>query len=90
MIVGEEVSSRQGHILGLFLERRIPPGLSAAATVDSSQFLPAAQLRQWHEELDDMGLRATGSPIHEHYIDVLISRGGWLLVLRVGGKKAGE
>jgi hypothetical protein len=42
--------------------------------VDSSQFLPAAQLRQWHEELDDMGLRATGSPIHEHYIDVLIAR----------------
>ncbi len=34
VIVGEEVSSRQGHILGLFLERRVPPGLSAAATVD--------------------------------------------------------
>ena len=34
VIVGEEVSSRQGHILGLFLERRVAPGLSAAATVD--------------------------------------------------------
>jgi predicted metal-dependent phosphoesterase TrpH len=34
VIVGEEVSSRQGHILGLFLERRIRPGMSAAATVD--------------------------------------------------------
>ena len=34
VIVGEEVSSRQGHILGLFLERRVPPGMSAAATVD--------------------------------------------------------
>lgn len=34
VIVGEEVSSRQGHILGLFLERRVPPGLSASATVD--------------------------------------------------------
>jgi predicted metal-dependent phosphoesterase TrpH len=34
VIVGEEVSSRQGHILGLFLERRVQPGLSAAATVD--------------------------------------------------------
>jgi len=33
VIVGEEVSSLDGHILGLFLERRIPPGLSAAATV---------------------------------------------------------
>jgi predicted metal-dependent phosphoesterase TrpH len=34
VIVGEEVSSRQGHILGLFLDRRVRPGLSAAATVD--------------------------------------------------------
>jgi predicted metal-dependent phosphoesterase TrpH len=34
VIVGEEVSSRQGHIVGLFLERRVRPGMSAAATVD--------------------------------------------------------
>ena len=34
VIIGEEVSSRQGHVLGLFLERRIRPGMSAAATVD--------------------------------------------------------
>src|SRR6266567_4187138 len=33
VVVGEEVSSRQGHIVGLFLERRIKPGMSAAATV---------------------------------------------------------
>jgi predicted metal-dependent phosphoesterase TrpH len=33
VIVGEEVSSRDGHILALFLERRVRPGLSAAATV---------------------------------------------------------
>ncbi len=33
VIVGEEVSSRDGHIVGLFLERRVRPGLSAAATV---------------------------------------------------------
>jgi predicted metal-dependent phosphoesterase TrpH len=33
VIVGEEVSSLDGHILGLFLERRIAPGMSAAATV---------------------------------------------------------
>src|SRR5437773_8540900 len=35
VVIGEEVSSRQGHIVGLFLERRIRPGLSAAATVDA-------------------------------------------------------
>lgn len=33
VIVGEEVSSRDGHILALFLEKRVRPGLSAAATV---------------------------------------------------------
>ncbi|HEY1421250.1 MAG TPA: PHP domain-containing protein [Candidatus Dormibacteraeota bacterium] len=33
VIVGEEVSSRDGHIVGLFLEQRIRPGMTAAATV---------------------------------------------------------
>jgi predicted metal-dependent phosphoesterase TrpH len=35
VVIGEEVSSRNGHIVGLFLERRIRPGMSAAATVDA-------------------------------------------------------
>lgn len=35
VIVAEEVSSRDGHILGLFLEKRIRPGMSAAATVEA-------------------------------------------------------
>ena len=33
VVVGEEVSSRDGHIVGLFLTRPIRPGMSAAATV---------------------------------------------------------
>jgi predicted metal-dependent phosphoesterase TrpH len=33
VIVGEEVSSRDGHIVALFLERRVRPGMSASATV---------------------------------------------------------
>jgi len=33
VIVGEEVSSRDGHIIGLFLDHRVKPGLSAAATI---------------------------------------------------------
>jgi len=33
IVVGEEVSSRDGHIVGLFLRKRVRPGLSAAATV---------------------------------------------------------
>lgn len=35
VIVGEEVSSRDGHILGLFLEQRVRPGMTAAATIDA-------------------------------------------------------
>src|SRR6059058_3952436 len=34
-VIVEEVSSRDGHILALFLERRIRPGMSAAATVNA-------------------------------------------------------
>jgi predicted metal-dependent phosphoesterase TrpH len=33
VIIGEEVSSADGHILGLFLTERVPPGLSAEETV---------------------------------------------------------
>jgi predicted metal-dependent phosphoesterase TrpH len=33
VVIGEEVSSRDGHIVGLFLQRRVRPGMSAAATV---------------------------------------------------------
>jgi predicted metal-dependent phosphoesterase TrpH len=33
VIVGEEVSTRQGHVVGLFLEKRVRPGQSPAATI---------------------------------------------------------
>jgi len=33
VVIGEEVSSRDGHIVALFIERRIRPGMSAASTV---------------------------------------------------------
>lgn len=35
VIVGEEVSSRHGHILGLFLTKRVRPGMSAAVTIEA-------------------------------------------------------
>src|SRR3979490_2558567 len=35
VIVGEEVSSRDGHIVALFIERRVRPGMSAAPHVDA-------------------------------------------------------
>ncbi len=33
VVVGEEVSSRDGHVVGLFLRKRVRPGMSAAATI---------------------------------------------------------
>jgi len=35
VIVGEEVSSRDGHILGLYISRLVPPGMSAEDTVSA-------------------------------------------------------
>src|SRR5436305_8523285 len=33
-IVGEEVTTREGHLLGLFIEKRIAPGLSMERSID--------------------------------------------------------
>jgi hypothetical protein len=52
-----------------------------AQQVDAKQFLPARQLRDWQVELDRRGLRATGSPAHEGYVDELAR------LLRVAGVK---
>jgi predicted metal-dependent phosphoesterase TrpH len=35
VIIGEEISSVDGDILGLYLERAVPPGMSAAATIEA-------------------------------------------------------
>jgi predicted metal-dependent phosphoesterase TrpH len=35
VVIGEEISSRDGHIVALFIEKRIRPRLSAAATVEA-------------------------------------------------------
>lgn len=34
LIVGEEISTREGHLLALFLERRVPAGLSIERSID--------------------------------------------------------
>src|SRR5437016_10055232 len=33
-IVGEEVSTKEGHLLGLFIEKRVPPDLSMERSID--------------------------------------------------------
>lgn len=35
VIVGEEVSTRDGHVIGLFLQEWVPPGMDAARTVEA-------------------------------------------------------
>ena len=34
VVVGEEISTRNGHLIGLWLEEAVPAGLSASATID--------------------------------------------------------
>jgi len=34
VVIGEEVSTLNGHMLGLYLEERVPPGLPAARTIE--------------------------------------------------------
>jgi peptidase M28-like protein len=45
-----------------------------AQQVDPQQFLSTDQLRAWQVDLDHRGLRATGTPAHEGYIDALYAR----------------
>ena len=59
-------------------------GPAAARTVDARQFLPAGQLLAWQRELDAVGLRATGTPAHERYVDRLRDR-----LERVGVRQVG-
>lgn len=49
-------------------------GAADAGTVDPAQFLSADQLLVWGVELDQRGLRATGTAAHEDYIDELRRR----------------
>jgi hypothetical protein len=52
--------------------RRLRP--DDALRVDPAQFMPADVLFEWERQLDALGLRATGSAVHERYIDTLHDR----------------
>jgi hypothetical protein len=51
-----------------------PLPASAARRIDPSQFMPASQLLGWQQQLDRLGLRATGSTVHERFVDQLHDR----------------
>src|SRR5919204_1958906 len=50
------------------------PTVDALARVGSNRFMSTKQLAKWQRELDKMGLRATGSAVQEHYVDLLHDR----------------
>lgn len=45
-----------------------------ALNANPSEFLPSQTLKDWHIALDKVGLRTTGSPAHEAYIDTIYQR----------------
>ena len=45
-----------------------------AGQIDQQQFMPAEQLRAWGVDLDNRGMRATGSPAEQAYVDALYQR----------------
>lgn len=57
---------------GAWPDARLADG--RAGTIDPEQFLGQDQLTAWFEELDAMGLRATGSPAHDRFVDTLAAR----------------
>ena len=52
------------------------PVRHGAATwkIDPHKFPPADLLKTWQRQLDELGLRATGTRVHERYIDTLHER----------------
>ena len=76
LIVGEEVSTRDGHVLGLFLEDWVPPGLSAGETVERihDQGGIAIAAHPYTQCLRWAGLHGVGDLIHELPFDAIETR----------------
>lgn len=76
LIVGEEVTSKDGHVLGLFLSSWVPPGMSAAETVKAIHAQggvaiaahPYTNLMSWN------GLVGVGDLIREVPFDAVETR----------------
>ncbi len=68
VVVGEEISSRSGHIIGLFLQEAVPAGLSAAETLaaiteqDGIAVIPHPFANR---AFGPFGLRSVGKAIHD-------------------------
>ncbi len=73
IIVGEEVSSSDGHVLALFLSERIPPGMSAAETIGAihAQGGIAVAAHPYTSWLRWSGLVGVGDLVHELPFDAI-------------------
>lgn len=64
----------EAHAASTTLAPRGRLTLADAKKVRSSQFIPASRLATWGKEVDDIGLRATGSPQTEMYLRMMVRR----------------
>ena len=74
VVVGEEISTRNGHLIGLWLEEAVPPGLAALETIDliHSQGGLAVAAHPFHPlRGTDRGQRSVGHLIPDLALDAI-------------------
>jgi len=77
VVVGEEVSTRDGHLVGLFLSERVAPGMSAADTVAAIHaqgglaFAPHPYLRFRQKEDRPITMVGLGDTIRDLALDAI-------------------
>jgi anti-anti-sigma factor len=76
IVIGEEVSSSDGHIIGLFLEKWIPPGMDARSTVDAihDQGGLAVAAHPYTSWMRWAGLVGVGDLVHDVAFDAVETR----------------
>lgn len=76
IIIGEEISSKEGHIIGLYLETPVSPHMSAAQTIDEihSQGAIAVAPHPFNLVLGSKGLEAVGTLVNRLPFDAVETR----------------
>lgn len=76
IIIAEEISSKEGHIIGLYLEKPVAPHMSAAQTVDEIHAQGAIALapHPFNLVLGSKGLEAVGNLVNKLPFDAVETR----------------
>ena len=76
IIIGEEISSKEGHIIGLYLEKPVSPHMSAAQTVDEIHHQGAIAIapHPFNLVLGSKGLEAVGTLVNKLPFDAVETR----------------